>query len=66
VTRSELTGRLKVMGMKRDEFAAMLGVSIHTTYHWKEVPVYAVVIVGLLEKIKVQEERWNSRSGSKP
>lgn len=50
--RSDLTGKLKLLGLKRGDFAAMLGVSIHTTYHWTATPRYVDVVVDLLEEVK--------------
>lgn len=54
--RTELTARLKLLGVHRDQYAAMLGLSVHTTYHWSEVPLYAAVVVELLERIKRLEK----------
>lgn len=57
MTRGDLTARLKLLGVRRDEFAEMLGVTTATTYHWAMVPKYVDVIVGLLEELKKLRER---------
>lgn len=56
VKRTELTARLKLLGIHRADFAARLGLSIHTTYHWAQVPEYAVSLVEALERIRKLEK----------
>lgn len=47
----ELMGRLHNLKIRKTEFARMIGLHAGTVYHWKEVPQYAVALVGVLERL---------------
>lgn len=51
MNRTDLTYRLRQVGLKKPQFAEMLGMSPETVYQWDEVPQYAVALVELLEEI---------------
>ncbi len=49
MNRKELTYRLSVLGMKKTEFAAKLGMAPDTLYQWEEAPGYAVALLEAME-----------------
>ena len=57
MNRTDLTYRLRQMGMKKPEFAAKLGLSVETVYQWAEVPRYAVALLEALEKVEKLERK---------
>ena len=52
MNRKELTYRLSVLGMKKQQFAVELGMAADTLYQWEEAPQYAVRVVELLEEVQ--------------
>lgn len=57
VTRNEMVGRLKMLGLDQRDFANMLGVNVSTVRHWKVVPQYAAVLIETLELSKELADR---------
>lgn len=56
VTRNDMVGRLKMLGLDQCDFAAKLGVNVSTVRHWKVVPQYAAVLIETLELAKKLED----------
>jgi uncharacterized protein YjcR len=52
MTRDEMGGKLRVLGMSQVDFATVLGVAVTTVHHWKEIPKYVEIIIYLMEQVK--------------
>ena len=52
MNRKELTYRLSLLGLKKQDFAKLLGMAPDTLYQWDEPPQYAVALLESMEEVE--------------